>query len=155
MQSSVLARQFQATVDAEGLRAAMRWLNQQVPYRFTAIFRFDGDMLRNICFVDKQNPELIACTDQPIMDSYCIYIHRTGEEFRLENSIADQRVAGHPKQQGYLSYYGIPLFDRDNRMLGTVCHFDQLPVHVTEAIVSALDELGPLISDAAFPVPGH
>jgi hypothetical protein len=37
-------------------------------------------------------------------------------------------------------------------MLGTVCHFDGLPVRVTEEIASALDEVGPLIADAAFSV---
>jgi GAF domain-containing protein len=155
MNHSALAQQFQARIDSDGLRGAMQWLNHQVPYRFSAIFRFDGDMLRNVCFVDKQNPELISCTDQPITDSYCIYIYRTSEEFRLEDSMRDPRVAEHPKRQGYQCYYGIPLFDRDNRMLGTVCHFDQGPILVTEAIVSTLDELGPLISEAAFPAPGH
>jgi GAF domain-containing protein len=155
MNRSALTQQFQATIDAQGLRGAMQWLNQQVPYRFTAIFRFDGDMLRNVCFVDKQNPELISCTDQPITDSYCIYIYRTHEEFSVEASLTDLRVADHPKRQGYQCYYGIPLFDHDNRMLGTVCHFDEQPILVTEAIVSTLDELGQLISDAAFLKPDH
>jgi hypothetical protein len=33
----------------------MRWLNDRVPYRFTAIFAFDVDVLRNICLIDKEN----------------------------------------------------------------------------------------------------
>ena len=60
-------------------------------------------------------------------------------------------MADHPKRQGYQCYYGIPLFDRDNRMVGTVCHFDTEPVRVTDSVISDLDELGSLIADAAFP----
>ena len=86
----------------------------QVPYRFTAIFLFDGDMLRNVCLVDKQNPEVTHGPDQPVTDSYCIYVQRTGETFGVDRSLTDERVAGHPKRERYQSYYGVPLFDRQN-----------------------------------------
>jgi len=75
------AEQFQARIDSDGLQTSMRWLNQQVPYRFTAIFRFDGDMLRNVCLVDKLNSEITRCDDQPITESYCIYINHTRKKF--------------------------------------------------------------------------
>ena len=39
-----LAEEFEATIQAEGLWAAMRWMNDRVPYRFTAIFAFEGDI---------------------------------------------------------------------------------------------------------------
>ena len=129
----------------------MRWLNQQTPYRFSAIFRFDGDMLRNVCLVDRLNPAVTKCPDQPVTDSYCIYIRRTAQLFDLPDSRADERVAGHPKQNSYHSYYGVPLFDRQHRMVGTVCHFDMAPVRVPESVVAALDELSGLIAEAAFP----
>ena len=35
-------------------------------------------------------------------------------------------------------------------MLGTVCHFDYMPIRVTEDIASVLDDLAPLITEAAF-----
>jgi len=150
---SASVQQFQAQIDRVGLWAAMRWLNQQVPYRFTAIFRFDGDILRNVCLVDKENAEVTRCADQPVMDSYCIYIHRSSEQFRLEDSLSDKRVVDHPKRASYRCYYGIPLFDRDNRMVGTVCHFNADPIVLTDSIVSTLDDLGPVIADAAFTIP--
>ena len=52
-----LTENFRSTLKTEGLWAAMRWLNSQVPYRYTAIFAFDADLLRNVCLVDKENPE--------------------------------------------------------------------------------------------------
>jgi hypothetical protein len=128
----------------------MRWLNNKVPYRYTAIFAFDGDMLRNICLVDKQDSAITRCADQPIMESYCIYIRSSRKSFGVEHALLDSRVAGHPKRAEYQCYYGIPLFGSDGKMLGTVCHFDVAPVEVTAGVISALDDLAPFISQAAF-----
>lgn len=148
-----LAEKFDATIKADGLWAAMRWINDRVPYRFTAIFAFDGDMLRNICLVDKQNAGITHCPKQPITDSYCVYIHRSGKRMSVEDALLDKRVDGHPKRSAYQCYYGIPLLGSDGKLLGTVCHFDTAPVRVTDDIVSVLDDLAPLIAGAAFPNP--
>ncbi|MFZ0321803.1 MAG: GAF domain-containing protein [Candidatus Sulfotelmatobacter sp.] len=138
------------TLQADGLRGAMRWLNDRVPYRFTAIFAFDGDMLRNICLIDKNDRNTTNCSDQPITESYCMYIHRSRETFSVEEALLDKRVAVHPKRQSLQCYYGIPLFNSEGKMLGTVCHFDRMPVRVTEDVVTVLDDLAPSIAAAAF-----
>lgn len=142
---------FKSKLAGEGLWAAMHLLNERVPYRFTAVFAFNGDLLRNICLVDKNNPDIFNCPDQPITDSYCIYIHRSGESFSLTEATLDERVKGHPKQHSFQCYYGIPLYGQNEKLLGTVCHFDSAPVHVTDDIVAALDDLAPLIAGAAWP----
>ncbi|MGB7332432.1 MAG: GAF domain-containing protein [Terriglobales bacterium] len=146
----VLASKFETTLKADGLRAAMRWLNDRVPYRFTAIFVFNGDLLHNICLIDKENPSTTNCSDQPITESYCMYIHRSGERFSVEEASLDQHLVGHPKRQSVQCYYGIPLFDSKGKILGTVCHFDSMPVRVTEEVALTLDDLAPLITEAVF-----
>ena len=138
------------TLEADGLWAGLRWLNDRVPYRFTAIFAFDGDMLRNICLFDKENQSTTKCSDQPITESNCLYVRRSGERFSLEEASLDKRVALHPKRQSVQCYYGIPLFDSEGKMLGTVCHVDSMHVRVTEEVATALDDVAPLISEAAF-----
>jgi hypothetical protein len=35
-------------------------------------------------------------------------------------------------------------------MLGTVCHFDSMPVQVTQEVATALDDFAALIFEAAF-----
>jgi GAF domain-containing protein len=145
-----VAQTFQSITEAVGLHAAMRWLNSRVPYRFTAIFAFDGDMLRNICFVDKDDPNVTNCIDQPISNSYCTYIHQSRRTFSVEQASTDARVADHPKRESYQCYYGVPLFDANRKMLGTVCHFDSLPQSVTEDVAATLDDLAPIIAEAAF-----
>jgi GAF domain-containing protein len=128
----------------------MRWLNDRVPYRFTAIFAFDGDMLRNICLIDKENQNIANCSDQPITDSYCTYVYRSRASFSVEETLLDGRVAHHPKRESVQCYYGIPLFGSEGKMLGTVCHFDNMPIRVTEDVANVLDDLAPLIAKAAF-----
>jgi hypothetical protein len=147
-----ISGKFKKTLAVGGLRAAMQWLNDRVPYRYTAIFAFDGEMLRNICLIDKQNLDITKCSDQPITESYCMYIRRSRESFQVEQAGLDERVEGHPKRRSIQCYYGIPLFDADGKILGTVCHFDSMPVRVTETVAEALDDLAPLIAEAAFGV---
>ena len=147
---SGIVGKFKMTLEAGGLWAAMRWLNDRVPYRYTAIFAFDGDMLRNICLIDKESQNITNCSDQPITESYCMYIHRSSERFTVDDASLDSRVAVHPKRQSVQCYYGIPLFSSEGKMLGTVCHFDGMPVRVTEEVATALDDLAPVIAEAAF-----
>lgn len=89
---SGVVRKLKMILDADGLRGAMRWLNDRVPYRYTAIFAFDGDMLRNICLIDKQDQNITNCSDQPITQSYCMYIHRSHEFFSVDEAALDNRV---------------------------------------------------------------
>jgi GAF domain-containing protein len=128
----------------------MRSLNAMSPYRFTAIFGFDGDLLRNVCLIDKEDLTVKSCADQSISESYCIFIQRTAEPFSVEHALQDTRVDGHPKQQSYQCYYGIPLVGRTGKLLGTVCHFDKDAVPVLGDVVMTLDDLALIIAEAAF-----
>ena len=147
-----IAGKFKTALEAGGLTAAMRWLNERVPYRYTAIFAFNGDMLRNVCLIDKENSNITNCSDQPITESYCMYIHRSREHFNVEQSLLDKRVEEHPKRRNVQCYYGIPLFGSERQMLGTMCRFDSTPLRITEAVAEALDDLAPLIAEAVFGV---
>ena len=144
------ADRFRAIIVADGLWAAMRGLNAMSSYRFTAVFAFDGDLLRNLCLVDREDSNVKSCADQPITESYCIFIQRSGKLFSLEHALRDKRADGHPKQRSYQCYYGIPLVGRNGKLLGTVCHFDEDSIPVSEDVVMALDDLAPVIAEAAF-----
>jgi hypothetical protein len=145
-----IVEKFRATLKSDGLRAAIRWLNEGVPYRFTAIFAFDGDMLRNLCLVDKEDSLVTTCADLPITESYCVYVRQSMRPFGVEEARKDKRAEGHPKRSSFQCYYGIPLFGREGALVGTVCHFDIEPIRVTDDIAGVLDDVGPLIASAAF-----
>lgn len=148
MQSAT--QHFKSTLTEAGLLGAMRWLNSTVPYRYSAIFGFDGDTLKNLCLVDKAAPAVTQCDSQLISDSYCVYIHRAPAAFVLEEAARDTRVDGHPKQQLFQSYYGVPLFDDRGELRGTVCHFDAGARPATREMAEILDDLAPHIAAAAF-----
>ena len=133
-----------------GLFNAMRWLNAGVPYRDSAIFAFRGDMLQNICLVDKADPAVTTCGDQEITQSYCLYVSRSRSAFGVDDAMLDRRVDGHPKQRSFQSYYGVPLVDDDGKLMGTVCHFDTSAMKTPASVAEALDELAPFITRAAF-----
>lgn len=142
---------FRSILRAEGLHAAVRALNLETPHRFTAVFELRGQVLRNICLVDKLDPNVQPVGDQPIGDSYCVYVQRTSEPVSINDSPSDPRTEGHPKRDKYFSYYGVPLFSDERRVLGTVCHFDEQPIRVLEEVAVALDDVAPIIVKAAFP----
>lgn len=89
------------------------------------------------------------------LHNYCMYIHRSGEPFGVDEASLDERVALHPKRQSVQCYCGIPLFGSKGKILGTVCHFDSMPVRVTEDVATVLDDLAPLIVAAAFSAGPH
>ena len=103
---------FREMLDERGLSGAIRWLNGRAPYRYTAVFAFEGDTLRNVCLVDKENAEITSCPDSPVGNSYCTYIRESGRQFSVEASLTDARVESHPKRTSYQCYYGVPLFDK-------------------------------------------
>lgn len=143
-------KKFGQILEQEGLMRAIRWLNQQTPYRYTAIFAFAGDTLRNIVLIDKENAEITDCPDCPVTSSYCTYIRQSGRQFNVETSLTDPRVENHPKRTVFQCYYGVPLYDRDRRLLGTICHFDPAPIQVTDEVATLLDDLAPLIAEKTF-----
>jgi GAF domain-containing protein len=146
--STPVKHRFRDVARRDGLLAAMRLLNAAVPYRFSAVFRFEGDILCNVCLVDKLDPAVRRTPDQPICDSYCIYIQRSGKLFSVGDSLVDSRVTEHPKRTLFRSYYGVPILSPDGRLLGTACHFDEAPVQVNETVVSTLDDVVGIIAEA-------
>jgi GAF domain-containing protein len=75
--------------------------------------------LRNLHLIDRDNPKIERCPDLPVLDSYCLYVRNTAKLFVMDDSLQDDRVLGHPKQQVVQSYYGIPLMDENG---GVVWH---------------------------------
>ena len=78
--------QFRRTLKSDGLWAGMRYLNRLSPYRYSAVFRFEGAMLRNVCLVDREESAVRNCPEMPVTESYCVYVRESGEEFGVEHA---------------------------------------------------------------------
>lgn len=106
-----------------GLRGALAFLNRRTPHRYTGVFRFDGDMLRNVALVDKWDSSVLKGDDVPIATAYCAHLQRTGLPLEVEDGDADPRV---PWMHGspIVSYCGAVIKDPQGEPWGALCHFD-------------------------------
>jgi len=115
---------FSETLHARGTEAAIAYLNAGVPHRYTAVYRLDGQILRNVILHDKageMRPEFLESV--AMADSFCQFVLRDGV-FRTDDSAKDTRLDGHPYQGVMVCYHGVPLMDNKGDLWGTLCHFD-------------------------------
>ncbi|HEX8835170.1 MAG TPA: GAF domain-containing protein [Abditibacteriaceae bacterium] len=146
---------FRETLQRDGVRAALRFLNSVSTHRFTALFQFEGGTLRNLHLVDRDDPAIERSPDLPVLESYCVYVRNTAKSFSTGDSTNDARVEGHPKQQIVQSYCGIPLFNEDGSMFGTLCHFDYAPIPFSNEEAGLLDAVAPLLIKAIHATEWH
>lgn len=136
--------QFRSLLQTQGIMDALRFINGLSQHRFTALYAFEGHVLRNICLVDKDDVSVSKMDSIKVLDSYCLYVRNSGQQFIVPNSMDDQRVSGHPKQAAIQSYCGMPLATK-TAMLGTLCHFDFSPIAYTDDEIFLLEAISPLI----------
>src|SRR3954447_20362354 len=91
-----------------GVRGAVAFLNSLTGHRFTSLYRFDGDTLRNITFFDRENPDIQTCDDIPVDASYCVFVRDSGAAFMVPDAGRDERVRNHPKRATVQFYCGVP-----------------------------------------------
>jgi GAF domain-containing protein len=120
-------------LELDGLRGAVRQLNQTVPHRYTGVFIAEGPSLRNVALSDKQVAVPDLWPPFPLGDSFCSLIVHAGEPLVVHEARGDPRddVNAHPAGKIVQSYSGVPLLDSEGRVRGTLCHFDEAPSAIT------------------------
>lgn len=109
---------------AEGVDAALAFLNRRVEHRCTAIYRLEAMTVRNLYIYDRRGellPEALGVV--PLQDSFCQHVLREGH-FNTSNSETDSRLDGSPFQGVVMAYHGVPLLNSEGRLFGSLCHFD-------------------------------
>lgn len=138
-------RQLRAVLREQDIRAALIFLNGLTEHRFTALYRFDKETLKNLYFFDRENPTQESTPDIPVMASYCVFVRSRRSLFTTPDSLQDERVRGHPKRHEVRSYCGVPLRDINGEMFGTICHFDFRSIPISDANVELMEAVAPLI----------
>lgn len=144
-------------LETSGAAAAIQYLNAGVAHRFTAVFRIDGDTLRNQLLCDKLGeicPAFLA--EVPLNTSFCQFVLQDGF-FQTTNSTTDRRLDGNPYQGVVVSYHGVPLQSVTGELWGTLCHFDLLELALPDAEFELLEQAakllpGYLVSDGGLRV---
>jgi GAF domain-containing protein len=129
----------------EGVRGAVKFVNSLSPHRFTSLYRFHIETLRNIAFFDRENPDVEKCDDIPVQASYCVFIRDHAANFLLPDAGTDDRVKDHPKRTLVQRYCGVPLLDKDGKLFGSICHFDFEPGSISDKDVELLEMMGDVL----------
>ena len=139
-----------AILRSQGIRAALQFINQLSPHRFTALYRFSDRNLINHFYYDRTNPAITRSPDNLLENSYCIFLKNSGKSFSLADSTSDDRVREHPKRMVILSYIGVPLITSAGDMIGSVCNFDPSPYPDNPLTLDLLETLAGLLAEDHF-----
>ena len=138
--------QFHLAFKSGGLYGALRYLNARTTFRYTAIYRLDGQMMRNILLYDRQGENPVSLSEVPLNDSFCQFVIRDNG-FKTNNSANDARLPGHAYQGILNAYFGLPLSRKAGTIYGTFCHFDLEPMEISDREIALLEAVSTVLMD--------
>ena len=138
--------QFRSVIKSHGLNGALRYLNARTAFRYTAVYRLDGQILRNIHLYDRLGEAPGSLSEVPLGDSFCQFVIRD-QGFGTADSSQDDRLLGHPYRGVLNAYFGLPLSRTAGTLYGTFCHFDVKPVWIDDSEIPLLEALVPVLMD--------
>lgn len=114
------------------LEEVLAILNRRTPFRYTGVYRFDGQMLRNVVLHDRLAPAQSRGADVPLGETYCAITGRLNDVLLVSHGRRDRR---YPWMRGssVLSYCGVPIRSEFGHPLGTLCHFGDQPCEAQAA----------------------
>ncbi len=131
----------------DGVHAALRYLNGRTPHRFTGVYRYDGEMLRNVALFDRFDPESQFGCDIPMAHAYCANVGRTGEPLEFDDCKADGRFPYLPASP-VVCYSGVLISRPGGAPYGTLCHYDIRHCETRTSDIPLLKAAAPLIYEA-------
>lgn len=127
----------------EDVHAALEYLNHRTPHRYTGVFRFDGDTLRNELLFDRNQPTTRQGADVALASTYCNLVGQG------EASVTILDAAKDPKAQGVvtpvISYCGVLIRNDKGQPYGTLCHYDMQRCQERTTDLPLLEAAAPLL----------
>ncbi len=139
-------KEFKRILLSAGVHGALSYLNQRTPHRFTGIYRFDGDILRNEFLFDKYEPDTRKGDDAPMEATYCSLVGASRQPLEILDSATDARVIG-VVVTPVVSYCGVLISNNDGEPYGTLCHFDMARCEVSSSDLPLLQTGAKLLFD--------
>lgn len=131
----------------DGVHTALRYLNSRTPHRFTGVYRYDGEMLRNMALFDRFEPENQHGIDIPMADAYCANVGRNREPLEFADAKADGRFLYLPGSP-VVCYSGVMISGPEGVPYGTLCHYDIRRCETRTSDIPLLKAAAPLIYEA-------
>jgi GAF domain-containing protein len=133
-------------LERHGVAGGLKFMNDRVPHRLTAIYQLRGPNVICTHLFDKQgelNTDLMAVV--PLGESFCQFAMRDGV-FLTDNTVVDTRLDGNPNQGVVVCYHGLPVLDANATLFGTLCHFDFVPRELPDGEFEYLQQAARLIA---------
>lgn len=128
----------------EGVHAALCYLNSRTPHRFTGVYRYDDEMLRNMALFDRFEPDTQTGGDIPMTDAYCANVGRNREPLEFADAETDGRFLYLPGSP-VVCYSGVLISTPDGVPYGTLCHYDIRRCETRTSDIPLLKAAAPLI----------
>lgn len=113
---------FTAFLQQQGVHPALEYLNHRTPHRYTGLFRFDGDILRNEVLFDRNQPSVRQGADVPMALTYCALVGKQEASLNILDAATDLQAQG--VDTPVISYCGVLIRDEQGQAYGTLCHYD-------------------------------
>ena len=134
---------FRRALTEHGVRSALGLLNDRTSYRFTAIYKLVGSVLRAQYAYDRTSEYRTWLMVVPLERSFCQYAIESGE-FMTSSVSEDPRLANRPYAGMVEAYYGQLLVCPDGTPYGTFIHFDLESRSIAADEIDFLRETVPL-----------
>ncbi|KWT97578.1 MULTISPECIES: hypothetical protein [unclassified Variovorax] len=129
-----------------GIVPALALLNDRTNYRFSAIYKLDGEVMHAAHAFDRTSEYRTWLKVVPLGRSFCQYAMAHGE-FVTRHASKDQRLTNRPYAGFVESYYGQLLTREDGTPYGTFIHFDLEPCDIAASEIAFLREVIPTFLD--------
>ena len=129
-------------LDNSGIVPALAMLNDRTSFRFTAIYKLNGEVMRAAHAFDRLSEYRTWLKVVPLGKSFCQHAIEHGE-FHTSHASKDQRLANRPYAGMVESYYGRLLTKECGTPYGTFIHFDLEPRSIPVEEIHFLREVIP------------
>ena len=135
---------FRSLLQGEGLRPALAYLNSRTPHRCTAVYRYEGEVMRNVLLFDRGDPTIERGIDVAVQDAYCGAVATTGKPFAFK----DTRLLAQGRQlpqNPIVCYCGVLIRTPEGAAWGNLCHYDFQPCEMRTSDIPLLESAAPLV----------
>ena len=137
---------FKAVLAEHGLPGALEFLNRRVPHRYTAVYRFDGSMVRNLGIHDRLGELASPLPPSPVENTLCQYV-TAQHAFVSDNVLEHKGLVGHFQRGLTNAYVGLPLSRGPRHLYGTLCQMDPQAQKLSDSEYRFLEMVAPLLLD--------
>lgn len=121
----------------------LSWLNQQGGHRYTGLFMYTPEGMRSAYLYDRDQPQSLRWDSLiPVDASYCSFVCESKRTFLVVDAQLDPRTKAHPSRDAVRSYCGVPIYQEDGSLWGTLCYFGPDAKAVSPAQIDTLLEVG-------------